>query len=81
MHSSSLSRHCPDSVLQDDLLLAPPPSNQCEKDTLTLLRYLAAKGHKVNLKAQLAQEEIQFLAHMQPQVRHLILVEFWQFKK
>ena len=49
----------------DDCLIAAPKKEQCEKDTVTLLRHLAREGHKANLsKLQFVQEQVKFLGHL-----------------
>ncbi|XP_028327652.1 uncharacterized protein LOC114478651 [Gouania willdenowi] len=54
------------SLLQyvDDILLAAPSKEQCERDTLSLLRHLHEQGHKASLtKLQFVQEVVQFIGH------------------
>jgi len=49
----------------DDCLIAAPTKEQCEKDTVTLLRHLAREGHKASLsKLQFVQEQVKFLGHL-----------------
>ncbi|KAI3358815.1 hypothetical protein L3Q82_015204 [Scortum barcoo] len=45
----------------DDLLTASPTREQCEGDTVTLLKHLADEGHKASLsKLQFVQEKVTF---------------------
>ncbi|XP_060897677.1 retrovirus-related Pol polyprotein from transposon 17.6 [Labrus mixtus] len=58
----------PGSVLLqyvDDLLIAAPTKEQCETDTILLLRHLAEEGHKASLsKLQFVKQEVTFLGHI-----------------
>ncbi|KAL7868458.1 hypothetical protein SRHO_G00098420 [Serrasalmus rhombeus] len=46
----------------DDLLIASPTKEQCEKDSIAVLTLLAEKGHKVSKeKLQFCQEEVNYL--------------------
>ncbi|XP_051242063.1 uncharacterized protein LOC127355326 [Dicentrarchus labrax] len=48
----------------DDLLIAAPTQEQCERDTLKLLRHLATEGHKVSLsKLQYVKQAVTFLGY------------------
>ncbi|XP_062248239.1 uncharacterized protein LOC133956894 [Platichthys flesus] len=49
----------------DDLLIASPTQEQCETNTIALLRHLAREGHKVSLsKLQFVQQTVTFLGHV-----------------
>ena len=48
----------------DDVLLACPTKQQCEKDTIALLQHLAKEGHRASLsKLQFVKQEVKFLGH------------------
>lgn len=48
----------------DDVLLASPDTETCEKDSKALLRHLAAEGHKVSKgKLQFCQTHVKYLGH------------------
>lgn len=64
---SSLELTAGSALLQyfDDLLLCAPTKEQCETDTVKLLRHLANEGHKVSLsKLKLVQQQVTFLGHL-----------------
>ena len=49
----------------DDLLVAAPTEEQCQQDTVRLLKHLAEEGHKASLsKFQFAQSTVTFLGHI-----------------
>lgn len=49
----------------DDLLLCSESKQACQADTVALLQYLAAQGHKVSLsKLQWVKQEVTFLGHI-----------------
>lgn len=49
----------------DDLLLCSESKQACQADTVALLQYLAAQGHKVSLsKLQWIKQEVTFLGHI-----------------
>ena len=48
----------------DDLKICSPIKDPCETDTILLLKYLAAEGHKASLsKLQFVWEKVTFLGH------------------
>ncbi|KAL2076907.1 hypothetical protein ACEWY4_027497 [Coilia grayii] len=58
---------CRSSLLQyvDDLLIASPDVETCEKDTVTVLRTLAEGGHKVSRKKlQFAESQVTYLGRL-----------------
>ncbi|XP_062255780.1 protein NYNRIN-like [Platichthys flesus] len=49
----------------DDLMICAPTKEQCEKDTVALLKHLDAQGHKASLKKlQFVKEQVSFLGHV-----------------
>ncbi|TWW55636.1 Retrovirus-related Pol polyprotein from transposon opus [Takifugu flavidus] len=49
----------------DDLMVCSPNREQCEADTVKLLKHLAAEGHKACLsKLQFVQEEVTYLGYI-----------------
>lgn len=49
----------------DDLMICSPTEEQCEADTVKLLKHLANSGHKASLsKLQFVQEKVVFLGHV-----------------
>ena len=49
----------------DDLLICSTSEDNCKKDTLTLLRELAGKGHKVpKAKLQLCETQVTYRGHV-----------------
>ena len=49
----------------DDLMICAPTQEQCETDTVALLKHLAMKGHKASLsKLQFVQQRVNFLGHV-----------------
>lgn len=49
----------------DDLMICIPTREQCEANTVNLLKHLAKNGHKANLsKLQFVQEKVVFLGHV-----------------
>lgn len=49
----------------DDLLIAAPTEEQCRADSVSLLKHLAAEGHKASLqKMQYCQNTVTFLGHV-----------------
>ncbi|XP_036003044.1 uncharacterized protein LOC118566100 [Fundulus heteroclitus] len=48
----------------DDILLCSPTKQQCEEDTVALLKHLHSEGHKASLsKLQFVQPQVTFLGH------------------
>lgn len=58
----------PDNALLqyvDDLMICSPTKEQCEANTVKLLKHLAKSGHKASLsKLQFVQEQVVFLGHV-----------------
>ena len=49
----------------DDILLCSPSKQECERDTVTLLKHFHCCGHKASLsKLQFVQDKVTFLGHV-----------------
>ena len=49
----------------DDILLCSPSKQECERDTVTLLKHFHSCGHRASLsKLQFVQDKVTFLGHL-----------------